>query len=57
MHLVKQEEEYLSFAYKNLDEHLKNELNPDDPPWRTPVTKGWRDKIEEWKNKMSLAMI
>ena len=48
MHLTKQEEENLSFAYKNLDEHLRNELNSEEPPWRTPVTKD--DEIE-WRNK------
>ena len=37
---------------KNLDEHLKNEFNTDGQPWRTPVTQGWRDKIEGWKNKI-----
>ena len=42
-------ERYLSSFDKNLDEHLRNELNHDEPPWRTPVTKGWRDKIEGWK--------
>ena len=24
----------------------ENELNHEESPWRTPVTKGWRDKIE-----------
>ena len=37
--------------------NLKNELNHEEPPWRTPVTKGWWDKIEGWNNKMSIAMI
>ena len=40
---------YLCSSNKNLDEHLKNELNPYKPPWRTPVTKGWWDRIEGWK--------
>ena len=35
-----------------LDELLKNELNHEEPPWRTPVTKGWRDKIEGWNYKI-----
>lgn len=30
-----------------LDELLKNELNHEEPPWRTPVTKGWRDKMKD----------
>ena len=50
-------ERYLSSFDKNLDELLKNELNHEEPPCRTPMPKGWRDKIEGWKNKMSLAMI
>ena len=48
MHFGMQDKEYLSSSEKNLDEHSKNELNHDDPPWRTPVTKGWQDKIEGW---------
>ena len=31
MHLEKQEEGYLSSFDKNLDEHLRNELNHDEP--------------------------
>ena len=42
-----QEERYLSSFEKNLDEHLRNELNHEEPPWRTPVTKGWRDKMKD----------
>ena len=52
MHLEKQEEWYLKSTNKNLDEHLRNELNREEPPCRTPVTKEWRDKIEGWKNKI-----
>ena len=33
---------------------MKNELNFDEPPWRTPVTKGWWDRNEGWKNKIKL---
>ena len=32
----------------------KNELKHEEPPWRTPVTKGWRDKNEGWKNRWAL---
>ena len=38
---------YLSYAYKNLDEHLKNELNHEEPSWRTPVTKGWWHRMKD----------
>ena len=38
---------YLSSAYKNLEEPLKNELNHDDPLWRTPETKGLWDKMKD----------
>ena len=31
---------------------MKNELNHEEPPWRTPVTKGWWDRNEGWKNKI-----
>ena len=51
------EEKILELFQQNLDGLFKNELNHEEPPWRTLVTKGWRDKIEGWKNKMSLAMI
>ena len=43
-----QEEEYLS-SNKNLDEDFEDELN-DEPPWRTPVTKGW--EVKDKKNKI-----
>ena len=39
---------------KNLDEHLKNELNHEEPPWRTPVTKGWRDRMKEERIRWAL---
>ena len=35
---------YLNSTNKNLDELLKNQLNHEEPPWRTPVTKD--DEIE-----------
>ena len=41
---------YLNSSNKNLDELLKNELNHEEPPWRTPVTKGWWDRNEGWKS-------
>ena len=47
----------LEFHQQNLDELLKNELNHDEPPWRTPVTKGWRDKMKDERIRLSLAMI
>ena len=30
-----------------LDELLKNELNHEEPPWRTPVTKGWWHRMKD----------
>ena len=36
----------LELFQQNLDELLKNELNHEEPPWRTPVTKGWRDRMK-----------
>ena len=50
-------ERYLNSFDKNLDELLKKELNHEEPPWRTPVTKGWWDRMKDEKNKMSLAVI
>ena len=38
---------YLSSFDYNLDEILKNELNHEEPPWRTPVTKGWWDRMKD----------
>ena len=35
----REKKRYLNFSNKNLDELLKNELNHEEPPWRTPVTK------------------
>ena len=57
LHFETQEEKILEFLQQSLDELLKNELNHEEPPWRTPVTKGWWDRNEGWNNKMSLAMI
>ena len=37
-----------------LDKLLKNELNHEEPPWRTTVTKGWWDRNEGRKNKIKL---
>ena len=39
-----------------LDELLKNELNHEEPPWRTPVQKDDEIEMKDEKNKMSLAM-
>ena len=52
LHFETQEEKILELHQQNLDELLKNELNLKEPPWRTPVTNGWRNKIEGWKNKI-----
>ena len=43
------DEECLS-SNKNLDEDFEDELNDDEPPWRTPVMKAWEVKDE--KNKI-----
>ena len=45
---------YLNFSNKNLDELLKNELNHEEPPWRTPVTKGWWDRLKEERIRWAL---
>ena len=39
LHLERQEGKILELHQQDLDEHLKNELNHEEPPWRTPVTK------------------
>ena len=52
MHLAKQKEEYLSSSGKNLDEHLRNELNHDDPPWRTPVQKDDEIELRDERDKI-----
>ena len=41
-----QEEEIFEF-HQNIDELLKKELNHEETPWRTPVTKGWWDRMKE----------
>ena len=51
------EERYFNSTNKNLDEHLKNELNYEEPPWRTPVTKDDEIGMKDEKNKMGLAVI
>ena len=43
------DEECLS-SNKNVDEDFKDELNDDEPLWRTPVMKAWEVKDE--KNKI-----
>ena len=43
----REKKRYLNSTEKNLDEHLKNELNHEEPPWRTPVTKGWWDRMKD----------
>ena len=37
-----------------LDELLKNELNHEEPPWRTPYTKGWWDRIKDERIRWAL---
>ena len=37
----------LELLRQSLDELLRNELNHEEPPWRTPVTKGWWDRMKE----------
>ena len=41
------EEKILEFLQQSIDELLKNELNHEEPPWRTPVTKGWWDRMKD----------
>ena len=45
---------YLNSATKNLEELLKNELNHEEPPWRTPVTKGWWDRMKDERIRWAL---
>lgn len=47
-------ERYLNSSNKNLDEHLKNELNHEEPPWRTPVTKRWWDRMKAERIRWAL---
>ena len=49
-----QERKILEILQKNLDEHLKNELNREEPAWRTPVTKGWWDRMKEERIRWAL---
>ena len=51
---TREKKRYLNSTNKNLDEHLKNELNHEEPPWRTPVTKGWRDKMKDERTRWAL---
>ena len=51
LHFETQEEKILELHQQNLDKLLKNELNHEEPPWRTPVTKEWWDRMKE-KNKI-----
>ena len=44
----------LELHQQNLDELLKNELNHEDPPWRTPVTKGWWDRMKDERIRWAL---
>ena len=40
---------YLSYPRRILMNTWKNELTHEEPPWRTPLAKGWWDRIQEWK--------
>ena len=42
----------LELRQQNLDELLKKRLNHEEPPWRTPLTKGWWDRMKDEKNKI-----
>ena len=44
----------LELFQQNLDELLKNELNHEEPPWRTPVTKGWWDRMKDERIRWAL---
>ena len=48
------EEKILELHWQNLDELLKNELNHEEPPWRTPVTKGWWDRMKDERIRWAL---
>ena len=48
------EEKILELHQQNLDELLKNELNHEEPPWRTPVTKGWWDRMKDERIRWAL---
>ena len=50
----REKKRYLNSTEKNLDEHLKNELNHEEPPWRTPVTKGWWDRMKDERIRWAL---
>ena len=43
---------YLNSSNKILMNSWKNELNHEEPPWRTPVTKGWWDRMKEERIKI-----
>ena len=45
---------YLNSANKNLDELLKKRLNHEEPPWRTPVTKGWWYRMKDDRIRWAL---
>ena len=54
MHFETWEEKILELHQQNLDELLRNELNHEEPPWRTPVTKGWWDRMKEERIRWAL---
>ena len=52
MHFETREEKILELYQQNLDELLTNELNHEEPPWRTLVNKRMTRYNEGWKNKI-----
>ena len=48
------EEKILELHQQDLHELLRNELNHEEPPWRTPVTKGWWDKMKDERRRWAL---
>ena len=48
------EEKILELHQQNLDELLKNELNHEEPPWRTPSTRRWWNKMKDERIRWAL---
>ena len=51
---IRKRKRYLCSSNNNLDELLKNELNHEEPPWRTLVTKGWWDRMKDERIRWAL---
>ena len=45
---------YFNSTNKILMNSWKNELNHKEPPWRTPVTKGWWDRMKKERIRWAL---